>query len=237
MIPIYPLKKGEGLPEKLRSRSQLTQKDVSAAVEEILAAVRARGDEALYEYEERFDHADLRKAGLAVTREEIEAAYRAVEPALVETLRRSRDNIIAFHEKQLEKTWVDFQEGSALGQLVRPLARAGVYVPGGTAPLSSSVLMNALPAKVAGVSSIAMCTPPGPDGSINPAMLVAADLCGIQEIYKVGGAQAIAALAFGTETIRPVDKIVGPGNLYVANAKRAVYGSWASTWSPGPRRC
>lgn len=224
MIPIYPLKKGEGLPEKLRSRSQLTQKDVSAAVAEILAAVRARGDEALYEYEERFDHADLRKAGLAVTRGEIEAAYRAVEPALVETLRRSRDNIVAFHEKQLEKTWVDFQEGSALGQLVRPLARAGVYVPGGTAPLSSSVLMNALPAKVAGVSSIAMCTPPGPDGSINPAMLVAADLCGIQEIYRVGGAQAIAALAFGTKTIRPVDKIVGPGNLYVANAKRAVYG-------------
>ena len=134
MIPIYPLKKGEGLPEKLRSRSQLTQKDVSAAVAEILAAVRARGDEALYEYEERFDHADLRKAGLAVTREEVEAAYRAVEPALVETLRRSRDNIVAFHEKQLEKTWVDFQEGSALGQLVRPLARAGVYVPGARRP-------------------------------------------------------------------------------------------------------
>ena len=234
MIPIYPLKKGEGLPEKLRSRSQLTQKDVSAAVAEILAAVRARGDEALYEYEEKFDHADLRKAGLAVTRGEIEAAYRAVEPALVETLRRSRDNIVAFHEKQLEKTWVDFQEGSALGQLVRPLARAGVYVPGGTAPLSSSVLMNALPAKVAGVSSIAMCTPPGPDGSINPAMLVAADLCGIQEIYKVGGAQAIAALAFGTETIRPVDKIVGPGNLYVANAKRAVYGFVGIDMVAGP---
>lgn len=164
------------------------------------------------------------RAGLAVTRGEIEAAYRAVEPALVETLRRSRDNIVAFHEKQLEKTWVDFQEGSALGQLVRPLARAGVYVPGGTAPLSSSVLMNALPAKVAGVSSIAMCTPPGPDGSINPAMLVAADLCGIQEIYKVGGAQAIAAWPLAPRPSGPVDKIVGPGNLYVANAKRAVYG-------------
>ena len=134
MIPIYPLKKGEGLPEKLRSRSQLTQKDVSAAVAEILAAVRARGDEALYEYEERFDHADLRKAGLAVTREEIEAAYRAVEPALVETLRRSRDNIVAFHEKQLEKTGSTFRRArrwaSSCG---RSRARASTY-PGARRP-------------------------------------------------------------------------------------------------------
>ena len=234
MIPIYTVQRGGDLPEKLRSRSQLTQESVSQAVQEILNGVRARGDEALYEYEEKFDHVDLRPQGLRVTKEEMEAAYRAVDADLLATLRRSRDNIVAFHEKQLEKTWVDFQEGSALGQLVRPLARAGVYVPGGTAPLSSSVLMNALPAKVAGVSSIAMCTPPGPDGSIDPAMLVAADLCGISEIYKLGGAQAVAAMAFGTKSIRPVDKIVGPGNLYVANAKRAVYGFVGIDMVAGP---
>lgn len=234
MIPIYTVQRGGDLPEKLRSRSQLTQESVSQAVQEILNGVRARGDEALYEYEEKFDHVDLRPRGLRVTKEEMEAAYRAVDADLLATLRRSRDNIVAFHEKQLEKTWVDFQEGSALGQLVRPLARAGVYVPGGTAPLSSSVLMNALPAKVAGVSSIAMCTPPGPDGSIDPAMLVAADLCGISEIYKLGGAQAVAAMAFGTKSIRPVDKIVGPGNLYVANAKRAVYGFVGIDMVAGP---
>ena len=234
MIPIYPVKKGDALPEKLAARSQLTQKDVSQVVAEIIADVRARGDEALCDYARRFDRVDLTPDQLRVTPEEIRAAYEQVDEALVATLRKSRDNIVAFHEKQLEKSWIDFQPGSALGQLVRPVASAGVYVPGGTAPLSSSVLMNALPARVAGVERIAMCTPPQPDGSVSPVMLVAADLCGITEIYKVGGAQAIAALAFGTGSIRPVDKIVGPGNIYVANAKRAVYGYVGIDMVAGP---
>ena len=234
MVPIYPIKKGEGLPKRLLERSQLTQKDVTGAVNEIIANVRANGDAALVEYAAKFDRVSLTTDGLRVAPEEVEAAYKAVDPALIETMKKSRDNIIAFHEKQLEKTWVDFQSDSALGQLVRPIAKVGVYVPGGTAPLSSSVLMNVLPAKVAGVKRIAMCTPPQADGSVNPAMLVAADLCGVKEIYKVGGAQAIAALAFGTETIAPVDKIVGPGNIYVANAKRAVYGYVGIDMVAGP---
>ena len=234
MVRIYPIKKGEGLPKRLLERSQLTQKDVTGAVNEIIANVRANGDAALVEYAAKFDRVSLTTDGLRVAPEEVEAAYKAVDPALIETMKKSRDNIIAFHEKQLEKTWVDFQSDSALGQLVRPIAKVGVYVPGGTAPLSSSVLMNVLPAKVAGVKRIAMCTPPQADGSVNPAMLVAADLCGVKEIYKVGGAQAIAALAFGTETIAPVDKVVGPGNIYVANAKRAVYGYVGIDMVAGP---
>lgn len=234
MIPVFEVKKGGGLPERLKRRSQLTQRDVTAAVQDIIADVRARGDAALVDYAEKFDKVTLDPAALRVTPKEIEAAYAATDPALVETMKKSRDNIIAFHEKQLEKSWIDYAEGSALGQLVRPIAKAGVYVPGGTAPLSSSVLMNALPAKVAGVKRVMMCTPPQRDGGVNPAMLVAADLCGVNEIYKVGGAQAIAAMAFGTQSIEPVDKIVGPGNIYVANAKRAVYGYVGIDMVAGP---
>lgn len=234
MIPIYTLAKGQPLPDRVAQRSQLTQQDVTEAVADIIANVRARGDEALIEYAAKFDRVQLSPAALVVTADEIDAAYEAVSPELVETMKKSRDNIIAFHEKQLERSWIDYQEDSALGQLVRPIQNVGVYVPGGTAPLSSSVMMNVLPAKVAGVERIAMCTPPQRDGSVNPAMLIAAHLCGVTEIYKVGGAQAIAALAFGTQSIARVDKIVGPGNIYVANAKRAVYGYVGIDMVAGP---
>ena len=234
MIDIFTIRRGEGLPDKLKNRSQLTQRDVTAAVNEIIQKVRAEGDNALIELARKFDKAELTKETLKVTPEEIKEAYAAVSPELVTSMTKSRDNIIAFHEKQKEKSWIDYQEGSALGQLIRPIENVGVYVPGGTAPLSSSVLMNVLPAKVAGVSRIVMVTPPSANGKVNPTMLVAADLCGVKEIFKCGGAQAIAALAYGTESISPVDKIVGPGNIYVANAKRAVYGVVGIDMIAGP---
>ena len=234
MVPIYPIKKGEGLPKRLLERSQLTQKDVTGAVNEIIANVRANGDAALVEYAAKFDRVSLTTDGLRVAPEEVEAAYKAVDPALIETMKKSRDNIIAFHEKQLEKTWVDFQSDSALGQLVRPIAKVGVYVPGGTAPLSSSVLMNVLPAKVAGVKRVVMVTPPQKDGLISPYTLAAAKLGGVDEIYMVGGAQAVAALAYGTETIPRVDKITGPGNAFVAAAKQIVSGDVGIDMVAGP---
>ena len=234
MIRLYDF--DEVRPEEILNRDIRAEADVEATVDAIIADVRARGDDALIEYAAKFDHAEL--TDVRVSQAEIEEAFAELEktdPEFITTLKMAAENIRHFHEQQLHKNFVvNDKPGIVLGQKYTPIQRAGVYVPGGTAPLSSSVLMNALPAKVAGVSSIAMCTPPGPDGSINPAMLVAADLCGIQEIYKVGGAQAIAALAFGTKTIRPVDKIVGPGNLYVANAKRAVYGFVGIDMVAGP---
>jgi len=227
MIKIIDLRCGKDsdIFENLASRSQLEYRDVLDRVEEIVANVRRNGDKAVLEYTAMFDKVQLTLGKLRVTEKEIKEAYTKVDPKLVEVIKRSRDNIWNFHEKQKEKSWFSTEkEGVIVGQLYRPLEVVGVYVPGGTAAYPSSVLMCAVPAKVAGVSKIVMTTPPGKDEKINPAILVAANEAGVDEIYKVGGAQAVAALAFGTETIPKVDKIVGPGNIYVAMAKRTVYG-------------
>lgn len=197
----------------------------SVAVQGIIEGVRREGDAALRRYTKQFDKVDLDE--LAITYEELQAAYSEVDEAFLAALRQAAANIRAFHEKQKRNSWMDVQSGGTLlGQLIRPLARVGLYVPGGKAAYPSSVLMNAIPALVAGVKEIVMVTPPATAGEpgVNPYVLVAAAECGIKEMYRVGGAQAVAALAYGTETIRRVDKIVGPGNIYVALAKRQVYG-------------
>lgn len=194
-------------------------------VEKILSEVKARGNDALFELTEKFDHFALDESTLRVSESEIEEACAKVGEELMRVIRRSAENIRVFHEKQLRESWIDAsREGIILGQRVTPLQSAGVYVPGGKAAYPSSVLMNVIPAKVAGVSRIVMVTPPGKDGKINPYVLAAAKVCGVEEIYRVGGAQAIGALAYGTQTIPRVDKITGPGNIYVALAKRAVFG-------------
>lgn len=209
----------------LLKRSTTNYGSYMDAVNEILSNIQARGDEALFEYTERFDKAVLTPDTIRVTDEEIEEAYRLVEPRFLAIVKRASANIRAFHQKQVRNTWIDTQEnGVILGQKITPLASVGVYVPGGKAAYPSSVLMNVIPAQVAGVKRIAMVTPPGPDGKINPNVLVAAHEGGVTEIYKVGGAQAIGALAYGTKSIPRVDKITGPGNIYVALAKRAVFG-------------
>jgi histidinol dehydrogenase len=195
------------------------------AVKQIIMRVRAEGDAALRDYAEKFDRVSVNE--LRLTDEEIQAAYEQVEPAFLDAIRQAAVNIRAFHEKQKRTTWLDLQaNGSMLGQIMRPLKRVGIYVPGGKAAYPSSVLMNAIPAQVAGVPEIVMVTPPATAGEegVNPYILVAAAEVGIREIYRVGGAQAVAALAYGTESIAPVDKIVGPGNIYVALAKRNVFG-------------
>lgn len=194
-------------------------------VNDIIANVRTNGDAAIFDYTKRFDGADINASNILVTREEIEEAYTKVDPELVDVIRKALVNIREYHEKQRQYSWFDSRpNGTMLGQKVTPLASAGVYVPGGKAVYPSSVLMNVIPARVAGVEKIVMVTPPGKDGKVNPNTLVAANEAGADEIYKAGGAQAIAALAFGTESIPKVDKIVGPGNIYVALAKKAVYG-------------
>lgn len=227
MINIADLRKQdkEVFMARLRSRSQLARDDIKASVEDIVRDVRDRGDDALLEYERRFDRVDMAVPDLRVTEEEIDAAYGKVEPRFIEVIRRAAANIRAFHAKQLEKSWLTSGEGGTMmGQLYRPLERAGIYVPGGRAAYPSSVLMNALPAQVAGVERIVMATPPMEDGSVYPYTLVAAKEAGVGEVYRMGGAQAVAAMAFGTASVPKVDKIVGPGNIYVAMAKRAVYG-------------
>ena len=194
-------------------------------VNDIIANVRNQKDAAIFDYTKCFDGADIDASNIRVTKEEIEEAYTLVDPELVDVIRKALVNIREYHEKQRQYSWFDSKpNGTMLGQKVTPLASAGVYVPGGKAVYPSSVLMNVIPAKVAGVGKIVMVTPPGKDGKVNPNTLVAANEAGADEIYKVGGAQAIAALAFGTESIPKVDKIVGPGNIYVALAKKAVYG-------------
>lgn len=194
-------------------------------VADIVNDVRARGDEALLAYTERFDHCLLTKETMRVTREEIEEAYTQVDDEFIRVLKASAANIRAFHEKQLRTSWIDTKpDGTILGQRMIPLETAGIYVPGGKAAYPSSLLMNAVTARVAGVPRILICTPPGSDGKVVPVTLVAADICGIDEIYKCGGAQAVAAMAFGTETIPKVEKITGPGNIFVALAKKAVFG-------------
>jgi histidinol dehydrogenase len=192
-------------------------------VKAILKDVQEKGDEALFEYTKKFDQVDLET--LMVTCDEIEDAYKKISDELISALKEAIENITSFHEKQKRQSWLDTStSGTILGQLLRPLSRVGVYVPGGTAAYPSSVIMNVVPAKVAGVKEIVMVSPPNKNGEVNPGVLVAADLLGIDEIYKIGGAQAVGALAYGTETIKKVDKITGPGNIYVALAKKEVFG-------------
>lgn len=211
--------------ENLLKRSPNSYGTFEASVQEIIETVRANRDAALFDYTARFDGATINKDNILVTEDEIKEAYDAVDPKLLEVIRKSLVNIRTYHEKQRQNSWFDSQDkGIILGQKVTALARVGVYVPGGKAVYPSSVLMNIVPAKVAGVDEIIMTTPPGKDGKVNPSTLVAAREAGADRIYKVGGAQAIAALAFGTESIPKVDKIVGPGNIYVALAKKAVFG-------------
>ena len=227
MIDIIDIRenKQNGLFKKLVGRSQLDRTDVLATVNEIIQNVRSEGDAAVYGYTRRFDGADLSGIGLKVTEAEFDAACSKVDGKLLEVIRRAKGNIEAFHLKQKENSWFSAEDdGVILGQLYRPLEVVGIYVPGGTAVLTSSVLMNAIPAKVAGVKKIIMATPPGKDGRVNESVLAAAREAGVDEVFKIGGAQAIAAMAFGTATVPRVDKIFGPGNIYVATAKRMVYG-------------
>ncbi len=235
MVPIIPAADKNALNARLMNRSQLTDETVSLLVKKIVQNVREKGDAALLEYTARFDKVNFVPGDMKVTAEEIARAYEKAGPAWINAMLEAKKRITAFHEKQKQKTWLDFEEGMHLGQMVRPLNSVGVYVPGGTAAYPSSVLMNVIPAKVAGVKKIVMVTPPGPDGSVSyPLTLVAADIAGVDEIYKVGGAQAVAALAFGTQTVPRVDKIVGPGNIFVANAKREVFGHVGIDMVAGP---
>lgn len=221
--------------EDLLKRSPNQYDEYADAVAQILNDVKVNKDTAVFAYTERFDKSIITAETIRVTEAEIEEAYGQVEPAVVDAIRKAKANIEAYHAKQKQYSWFDTTEnGTILGQKVTPIAAAGVYVPGGKAAYPSSVLMNVIPAKVAGVGRIAMTTPPGKDGKVNPGTLVAAKEAGVTEIYKVGGAQAIAALAYGTESIRKVDKIVGPGNIYVALAKKAVYGHVSIDSIAGP---
>lgn len=207
--------------------------DQRRAVQEIISEVRRTGDQAVRAFTEKFDSVSL--SDFRVTEEEIAEAYTLVSPKLVDIITEAAENIRAYHEKQLRPSWMTTDEnGTMLGQKVTPLDSVGVYVPGGTAAYPSSVLMNVLPAKTAGVERIVMVSPPDRDGKLPAGVLVAADIAGVKDIYKVGGAQAIAALAYGTETIKPVDKITGPGNIYVALAKREVFGDVAIDMIAGP---
>ena len=215
----------DNLLEKLLKRSPNSYGQFEQTVNDIIAKVRERGDEALFEYTKEFDKCEINQQTIRVSRQEIEEAYEKVDSELIRVMKKSAENITRFHEKQLHNSWIVPEDnGTILGQKITPIAISGVYVPGGKAAYPSSVLMNVLPAKVAGVSRIIMTTPPGADGKVNPGTLVAADIAGVDEIYKVGGAQAIAAMAFGTESIPKVYKITGPGNIFVALAKKACFG-------------
>lgn len=215
----------QNLLEDLLKRSPQSYGEYENRVTEIVEDVRRRRDAAVFEYTEKFDHVLLTPESIRVTKKEMEEAYAQTDEKLIEVIRKALVNIRTYHEKQRQYSWFDSRtDGVMLGQKVTPLSCVGVYVPGGKAVYPSSVLMNVLPAKVAGVGNIIMTTPCGKDGKVNPSTLVAANEAGVDEIYKVGGAQAVAAMAFGTQTIPKVDKIVGPGNIYVALAKKAVYG-------------
>lgn len=216
-----------------RSPNQYTQYE--SRVLEILEHVKNEKDQAVFDYTKQFDGADITADTITVTKEEIAQAYDLVDESLMEIIRKAKENIRIYHEKQKQYSWFDSKpDGTMLGQKVTALQRVGVYVPGGKAVYPSSVLMNVIPAKVAGVEEIVMVTPPGKDGKINPNTLVAANEAGVDVVYKVGGAQAIAALAYGTDSIPKVDKIVGPGNIYVALAKKAVYGHVSIDSIAGP---
>ncbi len=215
----------EELLELLKERNPASYTSQQAAVDAIIANVREKKDEAVFLYEKQFDHCELSRESLRVSKEEIEEAYRELDPEFVEVMKRAAENIRAYHEKQKVNSWITTKEdGTILGQKVTPIEVSGCYVPGGRAVYPSSVLMNIIPAKVAGVPKVIMCTPPNAEGKAPAGSLVAADIAGADEIYKVGGAQAIAAMAYGTETIPKADKITGPGNIYVALAKKACFG-------------
>lgn len=225
----------ENLLADLLKRDPNNYGQYADTVQAIVDDVKARGDEALFEYTEKFDKVKVTKDTIRVTKEEIDEALKQVDPKLMEVMVKSMKNIRAFHEKQKQLSWFDTTpDGTILGQRVTPLDSAGLYVPGGKAAYPSSVLMNIIPAEVAGVNRIVMVTPPGKDGKVNPVTLAAAHIAGATEVYKVGGAQAIAALAFGTESIPKVNKIAGPGNIYVALAKKAVYGHVSIDSIAGP---
>lgn len=225
----------ENILESLLKRSPNQYDSYQDTVNEILNEVKEKGDEALFRYTKKFDKAEITPDNIRVTGEEIQEAYAQVEASLVEVMKKSLANIQDFHKKQLRNSWIETREdGVVLGQRITPLESVGVYVPGGKAAYPSSVLMNIIPAQVAGVERIVMVTPPGVDGKVNPATLVAADLAGATEVYKVGGAQAVAALAYGTASIKKVAKICGPGNIFVALAKKTVYGHVSIDSIAGP---
>ncbi len=224
--------------DKLGARGKMDLGPVITTVQGVIDDIRARGDEAVLEYTKKFDKAELTPGTMKVTADEIKSAYASLEkedPELLRIMKTAAENIRVFHEKQKEEGFMmDTAKGSKIGVRVRPITVAGVYVPGGTAPLPSTVLMDVIPASVAGVPRIVFCTPPRADGTIAPVILAAADIAGATEIYKVGGSQAIAAMAYGTETIPRVDKICGPGNIFVNTAKRLVYGQVDIDMFAGP---
>ncbi len=224
----------QDLLAKLLRRSPNQYPEQEKTVNDILADIKARGDEAVFDYTERFDKVRLTPDTLAVTEEEFAEAYGEIEEEFLGILRRAIENIRSYHMLQKRSSWFDYKGGIILGQKMTPIQSVGVYVPGGKAVYPSSVLMNILPAKVAGVEKICVVTPCGKDGKVNPGVLVAAKEAGADTVYKVGGAQAVGALAFGTESIPKVDKIVGPGNIYVALAKKAVYGNVGIDSIAGP---
>ncbi len=219
----------------LLGRNPGSYSEYEATVNDIITNIRQNGDKALFEYTSKFDKCEISAENILITRQEIEDAYKKLDPAFVEVMKKSAENIRVFHEKQKRNSWIETKEdGSILGQRILPIEISGVYVPGGKAAYPSSVLMNVVPAKVAGVDRIIMCTPPGKDGTVNPGTLVAADIAGVTEVYKAGGAQAIAAMAFGTESVPKVDKITGPGNIFVALAKKACFGHVSIDSIAGP---
>jgi histidinol dehydrogenase len=220
--------------KRIIDRGETATEEAAAVVKEVVERVRKEGDPAVLAYTEKFDRVSLTLKNIRVTPEETKNAYSQVEPKKVDALKLAARNIRSFHEKQKLSSWVSQEpDGVILGQLARPIRSVGVYVPGGKAVYPSSVLMNAIPATVAGVEQIIMCSPV-PGGNLNPYLLVAADIAGVSEIYKIGGAQAVAAMAYGTATIPKVDKIVGPGNIYVATAKRSVFGQVDIDMIAGP---
>ncbi len=230
MIRIY--KYGEVENDQIFARVE-AKVDVAGIVSDIIENVRKEGDKALFSYCEKFDKVVL--SSLEVTSDEIDEAFASVDPEFVRVIRKAAENIYAFHQRQVRNSFVMQEtDGVVMGQRVTPIERVGLYVPGGTAAYPSSVLMNSIPAKIAGCSTIVMVTPPGKDGRVNPAILAAAKVAGVDRIFKVGGAQAVAALAYGTETVPAVDKIVGPGNAFVAEAKKQVFGKVAIDMIAGP---
>ena len=237
-MKIVRIKKGQEADAVsfLSNRTDEDFEEIDAAVKEIISGVRRGGDDSLYHFTEKFGGPGREIIGqLRVTEEELKEAYDSVEPEVISSFEKAAANIRSFHEKQKMTTWT-YNEGHdiMLGQLIVPIQNVGVYIPGGTAPLSSTVLMNIIPAKLAGCPRVVMCTPAGPDGKINKYILAAANITGADEIYKVGGAQAIAALAYGTESIRPVNKITGPGSAFVARAKKYVFGTVDIDMVAGP---
>ncbi len=221
--------------KNLLKRSTNSYPEYEARVSEIIENVKANGDKAVFDYTLKFDKFSLSEENIKVTKEEIEKAYSEISDEYIAVMKKAKENIVAYHSKQVRNSWIDTKEdGSILGQKITPIESAGTYVPGGKAAYPSSVLMNILPAKVAGVKKVVMVTPPNAEGKINSGTLVAADIAGVDEIYKVGGAQAIAALAYGTKSIPKVDKITGPGNIFVALAKKAVYGNVGIDSIAGP---